>query len=170
MKITINKKEYVLPDEFMWILFRHGEKDKRDQSRKSLLTEFGRKQVFSTAFQLLDTIRESVAVCNVIFFCSKVLRVEQSAQIALLAFGFGPYLYSFLSNLEWGPRDGHNNDEDIIRTLISRGSETVVSFGHNGLFENIAQIVHPREGGYKINPGEAFIITSAGVQVISPQM
>jgi len=162
-----------LPDDFTWVLFRHGDKTNQSPTRGGELTPLGRKQVWSTTWQLIDEFGQdkmNVAV----FFSSPVHRVQQSANIALPAIGRNPEEIEQMDKLEWGPNDGHSNDLFIIKELIAytdaSDNKILVMMGHNGLFENIAQIIHPREEGYHLPAGAAFIITKDGIELMESRV
>jgi|GEM_PF-4579116 len=170
--VTANGQEINLPDDFTWILFRHGDKTNQSPTRGGELTPLGRKQIWSTTWQLIDEFGQDT-MDTTVFLSSPVHRVQQSDNIALSAIGRNPEEIEQIDELEWGPNDGHNNDLFIIKKLIvytdASIDKVLVVMGHNGLFENIAQIIHPRDGGWVINPGEAFIITPADIEVIRPK-
>lgn len=159
-----NDKHYVI------VLFRHGDKTNKSAVRGGELTLLGRKQVWSTSLQLLEKFQQyAISLAEVIY--SPVPRIRQSKQIMLSAFGRNPVEGEDVARLEWGPDTSNANDEFIIKKLFEcNNNHIIIALGHNGLFENIAQIIHPRDGGYQINPGEAFIITPGGIEVIRPKV
>lgn len=161
-----------LPENFTWVLFRHGDKTNNSPTRGGELTPLGRKQVWDTTWQLIEKFGQDV-MNKAFFFTSPVYRVLQSSNIFFSAIG-RPTGIEYIDELEWGPNDGHSNDSFIINELIAHtdvgDSEIVVMMGHNGLFENIAQIIHPRPGRYTLNPGEAFIIKPNDLESIVPQV
>lgn len=161
-----------LPEKFTWILFRHGDKTNQSPTRGGKLTPLGRKQAWDTTWQLIEKFGQE-AMDNAAFYTSPVHRVRQSANIIASAIGLDPAVtVEYISNLEWGPDNGYNNDWAAIELLIRADLSTriKIAMGHNGLWENIAQIIYPRPGGYAIEPGEAFIITENGIEVISPHV
>lgn len=170
MQVTHNGKEFNLPEGFTWILFRHGDKTHKTATRGGGLTPLGRKQVWSTSCQLLEHFgQEAMSKSAVII--SPAHRVRQSNNIFMSAIDRDPNDARVYATLEWGPDDGHDFDYTIINVLKDhRRDEIVIAVGHNGLFENIANIIHPRSEGWQLPPGHAFIITVEGIEIISPQV
>lgn len=153
---------------YVVILFRHGDKSNKSPVRGGELTLLGRQQVWSTSIQILQKFGQ-FALSHAIFFHSPVPRVRQSKNIALAAFGRDPDTAFEIEELEWGPDTGDKNDIFIANELFAHTSGgIVVALGHNGLFENIAQRIFPRNNGYQIKPGEALIMTPSGIETITP--
>lgn len=175
IQIDCHSTIITLPEDFTWVLFLHGDKTSKSPPRGGELTPLGRKQVWDTTWQLIEKFGQD-AMNNATYLSLPVYRVRQSTSIALSAIGCNLEECSkdYINKLEWGPNTGHSNDLFAIKELIDYTNislnEIVLMMGHNGLWENIANIIHPREDGYTINPGEAFIITPSGVEVIRPQI
>lgn len=166
MQVSYNGKEFNLPK--ILILMRHGEETNQSTEPTGELTPLGRKQIWSTTWQLLDKIGQSI-MNNTEIISSQVYRVLQSANIVVAAIGSGTIHTT--SRLEWGPDDGHRKDEAILKRFSTFSDDLVIiAIGHNGLFENIANIIHPRSEGWQLPPGHAFIITAEGIEIISPQV
>lgn len=171
MEKLVQKLLALLAEGKVLVLFRHGDKTKKDNTPGGELTTLGRKQVWSTSWQLVEKFGQETMRLAVLF-SSPVHRVQESALIFQGAIGGMIPEPDLFNRLEWGPNSGHNNDEFALELVSSSLANTkiVVAFGHNGLWENIAQAVFPRDGRYSIQPGEAFVITSEGIEVIRPQV
>lgn len=153
---------------YRWILFRHGQKWMNINPGEVELTQRGRMQVNSTTVQLRKEIGEKLLGARII--SSPVNRAIESARVFSCVCKLNPDDITIYPTLEWGPDDGIVKDEPTIRLLESFSSEIVVAFGHDGLFEHIAQIKRPVPDGYTLGEGEAFIISSRGVKKISPKI
>lgn len=165
MSETLEKSRKDCPARTL-VLFRHGEKtDPQQASAASGLTDKGREQVRSTARQLAQLFSPEQLQAAAIL-SSGVGRVVESAAISAEVIGANIERIQKFKALEWGPDHGTSKTMPAIELLLSQEAELAIALGHNGLWEQIAQLLCPRSGGYQMQTGEAYVISITGDQAL----